>query len=396
MKEQQLSVLGVGMKIFTILSTLLLITSCSLSETEKNMDIEMMHSDEIVTVKLERLLKKNGPGIQYIVVNNTETVFERNIGFADIKAAIPMSSDHTMAAFSMTKTLTAIAILQLVERNEINLDDNITRYISHPYDTHITVRQLLNHTSGIPNPIPLAWVHLSSEQHLFDEQHALNSVLTKNNKLTSKPGTEYQYSNISYWLLGKIIENVTGDTYPDFVTKNIFEVLNLLQNEISFTIVDSKKHAKGYVKKWSLMHFMGQFFIDKAIFGQSEKGWTHIRNVYLNGPSYGGVIWSAKAISRVLQDLLSKHPKLLGSKYIELLHSQQKTSSGSLINMTLGWHLSNLHNEQFYYKEGGGAGFRSEMRLYPQSGIASIIITNKTSFDSTDTLNDLDIHFLTP
>ena len=65
-----------------------------------------------------------------------------------------MSPGHTLSAFSMTKTLTAIAVLQLAERREIDIDDRVSKYIEHPYGQEISIRQLLNHTSGIPNRSP--------------------------------------------------------------------------------------------------------------------------------------------------------------------------------------------------------------------------------------------------
>ena len=86
-----------------------------------------------------------------------------------------------MMAFSMTKTLTAVAILQLSENGKLDLDDSIDRYIlNNPYGKSITIRHLLSHTSGIPNPIPLKWAHLANRHEHFNEDSTLAEILEEN------------------------------------------------------------------------------------------------------------------------------------------------------------------------------------------------------------------------
>jgi len=105
----------------------------------------------------------NEPGIQYKIMDANRTIFEYANGLSKIKEQKKMSNMTTMAAFSMTKTITAIAVLQLREQGKLSLKDYASKYIEHPYNTSITLEQLVTHTSGIPNPIPLSWIHLASE-----------------------------------------------------------------------------------------------------------------------------------------------------------------------------------------------------------------------------------------
>ncbi|PKF62022.1 serine hydrolase [Psychromonas sp. psych-6C06] len=369
---------------------LLALISCTLLQTDK----EVIEMDDKAKGILNNLVDEKSPGIQYIVVNKNATIFEHTVGLSNIKQATPLNATHTMSAFSMTKTLTAIAVLQLVESHKIKLDDPVADYIEHPYSEHISIRQLLSHTAGIGNPIPLKWVHLSTEHTSFDEASALNKVLSDNPDLESQLGTEYRYSNIGYWLLGKVIEQVSGQLYSDYVNEHIFDVLGLASSEIGFLVVDENNQAKGYLKRWSLMNLFGRFFIDGKLLGEYEGSWLHIENVYLNGPSFGGAIGSATAFSKILQDLLSEQSKLLNKQSKQLLYSQQQTDAGKNIEMTLGWHIGNLNGVRYYFKEGGGAGFRSEMRIYPSNGIASVIMANKTSLDSRKILSELDSYYL--
>jgi len=378
-------------KLIVTLFILVVIISCSAAQLEK----EKVPNGNMVNNILNKLVDDTDPGIQYVVVNKNSTVIKRNIGSSNIDKGISLSLSHTMAAFSMTKTLTAIAVLQLVEKNKISLDDKVSDYIENPYNSEITIRHLLSHTSGIPNPIPLKWVHLAKKHDSFDEKSALAIVLHDNPDLDSKPGEKYGYSNIGYWLLGSVIEKVSGETYSDYVTKNIFEILGLTANEIGFLIENQNNHAKGYLKKWSFMNIFGRFFIDGSVLGEYEEGWLRIYNVYLNGPSFGGAVGSAMAFSKILQDLLSEQSLLLKEKTKQLLYSKQQTNSGKSIDMTLGWHIDKLNGVTYYYKEGGGAGFHCEMRIYPDNGFASVIMTNRTSFDSRSILSELDINYMT-
>ncbi len=355
---------------------------------------ETMERNEKVKNVLNEYLETGSPGMQYVVVNKDSIVFEYSAGLSDLIKNEPMNLFQTMAAFSMTKTITAITVLQLVEQNKLNIDDKVSKYVEHPYNPKITIRQLVNHTSGIPNPIPLKWVHLVEKHESYSEQEAIAKVLEKNPKLASEPGAKYKYSNIGYWLLGSVIEKASGENYTDYVTKNVFMLLGLSPAEIGFSINNMDNHAKGYIKKWSFMNFLGRFLMDKSVLGNDEGSWRHINNVYLNGPSYGGAIGSARAFSRILQDLLSENSKLLSSSTKQMLYIRQSTESGKKVDMTLGWHIGQLNNLTYYYKEGGGPGFRCEMRIYPESDIASVLMLNRTSFNFKKNMSKLDKNFV--
>ncbi|NRA21296.1 MAG: beta-lactamase family protein [Oceanospirillaceae bacterium] len=340
---------------------------------------------------LAELTATNQPGIQYVVVNSDSVIFEYSAGQADIKNKVALSSGHTMAAFSMTKTLTAIGILQLFEQHKIQLDDEISLYVEHPYSVEITIRQLLSHTSGLPDPLPLKWVHLAKQHNGFNEKKALEKVLLENPKASSLPGEKYQYSNIGYWLLGGVIEKVSGLSYSQYIRKNIFEPLHLSKHEIGFSIVQDNNHAKGYLKKYSFMNLLKPFLIEPTTWADYEENWLHINNVYLNGPAFGGAIGSASAFSRILQSLLSEQSVLLSAKTKQHLYAQQQDHSGNSIDMTLGWHIGELNDNKYYFKEGGGAGFHAEMRIYPEMNLATVLMVNRTSFNTNKYLSKLDL-----
>lgn len=370
----------------------LMLVCCSTEQIENS---EVSDHQQLAR-QLNDYAAHNEPGVQYVVVDQGTTLFNHSVGLSDVRQDAGLSSSHTMAAFSMTKTLTAIAVLQLVQEQKIQLHDKASDYVTHPYDSDITIQHLLNHTSGIPNPIPLKWVHLAQDHQAFDESSERNAILDKHSKLDFRPGEKYQYSNIGYWLLGGVIERVSGLPYTDYVTQAIFQPLNLKPGDIGFQISDETAHAKGYLKAWSFMGLFGRFLVDSSVLGENEKGWLHINNVYLNGPAFGGAIGTSNAFSSILQDLLSDQSVLLNEDTKPYLYQRQRLNSGAEIEMTLGWHIGELNGETYYYKEGGGAGFHSEMRIYPTTGIASVIMANRTSFNSRKILSEQDSHFVRP
>lgn len=330
----------------------------------------------------------------YVMSDVSGPVFARAGGLADISGRVPMAPNTTMAAFSMTKTLTAIALLQLAEEDALGLDDRALRYVDHPYDPGITIRQLVTHTAGVPNPLPLRWVHAAEERGRFDGHAALAKVLARHGRQRSRPGDRYRYSNIGYWLLGEVVGAAAKQDYEAFMRARVFEPLGLSPRDIGFAIADPRNHAKGYLAARSLMNVVKRFLLDRGAWGDYEGSWLRICDVHPDGASFGGAVGSAAAFSVILRDLLEDVSLLLSKRSKRLLFEQARLGSGKAIDMTLGWHIGRIGGRPYYFKEGGGAGFHCEMRMYPDRVLASVIMVNRTSFDSTGVLSELDREFM--
>jgi len=324
----------------------------------------------------------SAPGIQYLVLDSSHVLFEFNGGWADIANRRRMDSATTMMAYSMSKTITAAAVLQLVEAGQLDLDAPVSRYLpSQPYGSAITIRQVIAHTAGIPNPIPLKWVHLASSHASFDADAALASVLQAHGKTTSEPGRKYAYANIGYWLLERVVERVTGEPFTAYVTRRVLQPIAATQAELGYAIPDPARHARGYLEKYSIPNLLKGFLIDDAFIGDYEDGWLRIESHFLNSPGMGGLVGTSRGFGKFLQDQLRGHSVILGDAGRRLFFEQQRTASGTPIDMTLGWHIGSLDGARYFYKEGGGGGFHSMMRLYPDAGIASVMIVNATTMN---------------
>ena len=348
------------------------------------------------TRDLNQYVRSEVPGLQYIAVTADRVLFEYAGGWADIQGQKAMTLDTTMMAYSMTKTFTAVAILQLAEQKKLRLDVVIDRYLPKAaYHGHgITLSQLLNHTSGVPNPIPLRWVHLAAEDSSFNEAEALATVLRENPDLAFEPGRKFAYSNIGYWLLGKVVEQASGQSYPAYIRRNILQPLRLSAQQMDFVIPDESRHANGYLKKYSLMNLVKGFVIDRKFLGGYEGHWLRLNSHYLNGPAFGGLIGTARGFSRFLQDQLRTESVLFGLETKRLLETRQTDGAGRPIPMTPGWHVGETHGVAYFFKEGGGGGFHCEMRIYPARGIATVVLANSTEFSSTKFLNRVDRTFV--
>jgi D-alanyl-D-alanine carboxypeptidase len=332
------------------------------------------------------------PGIQYVAVNARATVAAFTAGSSDLRRGTPMDPATTMMAYSMSKTISAAAVLQLVERGQIALDDPIVRYLPEsPYGDSVTIGQLLTHTGGVPNPIPLRWVHPAAAHERFDEDAAFHAVLRAHPRLSHRAGTKYAYSNIGYWMLGKMVERVSGRPFASHVTTHVLQPLGIAE-DLGYTVRAVTRHAAGYLEKYSLINLLKPLLIDANLIGQYDGSWLRIESHYPNGPAFGGLVGSARGFARFLQDLLRPTSVLFGDAMKAAFFAPQRTKGGRLIPMTFGWHVGETGGVPFFFKEGGGGGFHSLMRLYATRGVASVVMTNATSFNVADCLDTLDRH----
>jgi CubicO group peptidase (beta-lactamase class C family) len=333
-----------------------------------------------IKIELDRLITRNRfAGIQYTAVDAMDVRFEYAGGMRNLAANEPVLADTTFMASSSTKVITASAILQLVEKGKIRLDDPLTaHYSNHPYGGNVTIRHLLVQTSGIPNPLPLKWLHQVSEHESFDEDRALQETMRRHSKLLFQPGEKYAYSNISYWLLGKVIESASGAAYSEYLRLNIFDLLGIPSTMAGFQIPDMRRHATGYQKKFSPLGLFLYMMVDRRVIRESAKGRISLAPVYMNGPAYGGLICTATGFAGFLQDLLRPKPRLFAAETRALFLKAQVTNRGAETGMTLGWRTGRLENVVYYGKPGGGPGFRSNVRLYPANGIGVAWLINET------------------
>jgi CubicO group peptidase (beta-lactamase class C family) len=171
--------------------------------------------------------KNYAPGFAVLIAKKGEVLLEKGYGTANIELNVPMKSEMVFRIGSITKQFTAIAILQLVDKGAIELTDSIQKFIKgfHSKGKTITIENLLTHTSGIKAyeeidvKIPNAMRIEFSPKTVIDSLDKLS--------LDFEPNTKYKYCNSNYFLLGYIIEQVSGKPYPQYLKENILDPAGL-------------------------------------------------------------------------------------------------------------------------------------------------------------------------
>jgi CubicO group peptidase (beta-lactamase class C family) len=288
-----------------------------------------MTTKEIDSILIKQIRDNKTPSVQYVVFNQDRIIYRFQSGFADIQNQTKTADNITYHAYSVTKTFTALAILQLAAQKKIDIEQAAINYLpDFPYSPEITVRQLLTHSAGIPNPIPLSWIHLAEEHPSFDRNTFFKNIFLKNPRTKTVPNDKFAYSNLGYVLLGQIIEEVSGQSYEDIVRTHILKPLNLKATDLDFTITDTHLHAKGYHKRMSFSYLILGFFLNKKKYLDKTEGkWKSYKNTYVNGTSYGGLIGTPGAFVKYLQELLRTNSALISDEYKRMLFTENVTNS---------------------------------------------------------------------
>lgn len=160
------------------------------------------------------------------VMRHNEVIFARGYGYADLNRKVEATEHTVYQVGSITKQFTALAVMILVEQDKVNLNDIMLDYLpNYPQRDHkVTIDQLLNHTSGIKSYTDIEKFWEISERDLSREEIV---DLFSSEPVEFSPGENYQYNNSGYYLLGMIIENVSGISYADFLKENVWQSLEM-------------------------------------------------------------------------------------------------------------------------------------------------------------------------
>lgn len=337
------------------------------------------------------------PSVQYVIFNKDIVIHRFQYGLADLKQNLKTDENTTYNAFSVTKTFTALSILQLAEQKKLDIEQPVVSYLpGFPYSPDITIRQLLSHAAGIPGPIPLSWIHLKEEHQSFDRNKFFKEIFIRHKKTTSKPNEKFAYSNLGYVLLGQLIEEISGIKYEDYIHEHIIKPLHIKSNELDFIIADKQQHAKGYHNKFSFSYFILGLLINKSKYmGEASDKWKVFNDNYVNGASYGGLIGTSNALVKYIQELLHSDCRLISDEYKKLMFTENHTNNNKATGMCLSWFSGQLNSKQYFTHAGGGGGFYCEIRIYPQPGIGSVIMFNRTGMTDERYLDKVDKFIVT-
>ena len=241
--------------IFLVIPFLLIVSICFYFYEIKgvgNSNSKFTKIEKEKIVKLKKILQKANSRYYFngcvLVAMNNKIIIDKCYGTADFEKKDTLTTNSIFQLASTSKQFTAMGIMILKENGKLNYDDKVQKFIPNfPYEK-ITIRHLLNHTSGLPNYLWLVdrfW-DLSEPPYNDDAIRILNSA---NQYLNFEPGKRFQYSNTGYVLLASIIEKVSKMRFGDFLDKNIFAPLDM-QNTFVYSTVfkdnENRKMIPGY------------------------------------------------------------------------------------------------------------------------------------------------------
>ncbi len=318
------------------------------------------HFDEYVS----KLMKEyNIPGVTLLITKNGKILQNKAYGYANLEDMVPTKSFTKYELASISKLFTATGIMILAEQNKLSIDSSITKYPDNVPQTHkdITVRSLLNHTSGIPSD---HWNYMklyapSMLRYSVKEQLA---DLYKMD-LQSQPGTKYSYSNAGYFLLAAIIEKLSGHSYQQFIKSNIFDKAGM--SDSYFSNVDSifTHRAQGYTfRNGKLVHFT----IEQAGQSLDANGFAGITSTAEDLTKWLAALYSGKIIKKETLEQMTT-PSFLTNETITVSHNDSTTKIG------LGWHIKNTEGKKFIYHTGASG---TALVYFPDQKLAIVFLSN--------------------
>jgi len=331
---------------------------------------------------IEKSVARNKPpGISVVVVKNGELVYSKAFGYADGPAKITASTDTVYHWWSMTKVPTAIGILQLHDAGEVDIDDPVENYLPFFQVTldgepapPITIRQLMRHTSGLPDTIPamIGWVHY--EDIVYDQTSLLQKNLPQYNQLKFVPDSKAAYSNLGYMVLGAVIEKVSGMGYEEYIQGNILKPLGMNNTAFLYTTQMEGKIAAGSHPIPSIYTPLLPFLLDTNPLIKEREGTQYWFNpFYIDVTPSTGLIGSASDAALLAQALLSQSNILTPES-----HSLLYPRGTAITERPLGWAEYNMAGRLWLQHSGGGPGFATVMRLYPKENLGIVIMANNT------------------
>ena len=304
---------------------------------------------------------RDGPvaGLTIGVKRGGDLLMVKGYGVADIENSVPMTAGTVYRIGSLTKQFTAAAVMQLVEAGQIAIDDPLTLHLpDYPTQGHeVSIRHLLGHTSGIKSYTSLGDVFWR-KAGLLDLSHTEMLALFKDEPFDFAPGEEYRYNNSGYYLLGMIIEEVSGESYDDYLDAHLFGPLGLSRSSYCHEAQIIPGRAEGYE--------------------QGGDGLLNDGSISMNTPGAAGALCST------VPDLLSWTMALRSGRVVSEASYQAMTTSGQLnsgsatgYGFALGVDALEEHSRVAH--TGGINGFSTVMAHYPESDLDIVVLSNTSS-----------------
>ena len=313
-----------------------------------------------LTAEIDKILteqfKPGETGCAVLVAKNGQVIYRKAFGMADLELDVPMKPEMVFRIGSITKQFTAIAILQLMEQGKLSLQDEITKYIpDYPMHGHsITIEHLLTHTSGIKSYTNVPELEKFVRTDMKPEE-VIEFIKTK--PMEFAPGTKYNYNNSGYFMLGYIIEKITGKTYQEYIQENFFTPLGMTSSCYGNDTKIIKNRASGYQP--------------------GDSGAVNADFMSMLLPYAAGSIMST--VDDLYKWNRAVHSyKLVKKETLDMAHTPYKLSDGKSTGYGYGWALSQLQGSPSIEHGGGIFGYLTNGIYLPEEDVFVALFSNNT------------------
>lgn len=330
---------------------------------EKKRINDSIASIEIVADQVNDLMQRQVENKRFngsvLLAKHGKVLFNKSYGFAEFDNKTKLGPRSVYQLASVSKQFTAAAIMLLVDREMMSVDDSVSCYYPNfPYPA-VTVRQLLNHTSGLPMYFWLV-EHKWSKQTPPSNQQVMNLFEEHDLGAYFTPGRAFDYSNTGYMILASIVEKVANQSFSNFVNDNIFKPLEMNQTFIyRYTedrIIDCQ--LNGYRKGSRKYYRIGGTVNDRVVGDKNVYSTTQDLLKWINGLNSGA---------------------LLSKELVDQMYTHGTTQRGRLVPYGFGFRLTDLDGQKLIYHNGRWNGFRTTIRQYTLDNTV-IIILEHTSY----------------
>jgi len=299
------------------------------------------------------------PGASVVIIRDGHVILRRAYGMADLERHVAAAPETAYRLASVSKQFTAMAIMLLVRDGKLGYDQPVRAILPElPAGAQaVTVRHLLNHTSGVPDYEDL----IPDSQTVQVNDRDVLTLLARRDTLYFPPGSTYRYSNSGYVLLGLIVERVSGVSFPEFLRARIFAPLHMSASVAHVDGADTVPHrAYGYSPKDSAAGFTAtDQSVTSATLGD------------------GGIYTNVDDLVRWDQALYGE--ALVDNATLRLATTPPVLPGGAQTQYGFGWFVDAYRNERRWRHTGETSGFRNAIQRFPARRFTVIVLTNRSS-----------------
>jgi CubicO group peptidase (beta-lactamase class C family) len=337
-----------------LISLLAIVILCTLPSEVRAADVMEDRIDKLVL----QTVKPDGPGCAILVVDDGKIVFKRAYGIANMDAGCPITTATAFNIASVTKQFTAACIALLVEQGAISLDDDIRKYVPEipAYEAPVKIRHLIHHTSGIRDFALLSFLKGLPLDETYPEQVLLD-LLARQKELNFRPGEARSYSNSGYFLLGILIQRVTGMSVGAYAEKHIFGPLGMTHTSYHR---DPERIGKnltvGHVSDGAGKYRRTYLAPDTRDFGH-DGIYTTVEDLYL---------WDQNFFRN----------KIGGASFNTLLLTRGTLNNGDTLTYAFGLEIGEHGGWRTVSHQGGSLGYNAFIVRFPERKFSVICLAN--------------------